>query len=435
MDSNVRTRRLDNGLLVVVDERTAVPIAAVNLWYDVGARHERADQKGLAHLFEHLMFQGSANVPSGEFSETLEAVGARSNATTSIDRTNYFETVPVHALEVALWLEADRMATLRDALSQREFDAQRAVVKNERLQTIVNPPYGEAFGHVLEALFPAGHPYAIGPIGEMDHLDAASLDDLRAFFDLHYAPNNAVISVVGDVDPDRTLDLVEKYFGGIPRGADVPSLPVAQLPPLSESRHRLVDSNVPNRALYRGWIAPALTSEAAEPFAIATGILGGGPDSRIGAKLIRELQWAVHARVDLVPFAQGNSLLIAEVIMADGVSIDAVNEVIDGCIRSLATEGPSDIEFETELAQSERAIAESIATVDGRADSLSEQAIYFGDPLRADTALDRVRAVTPAQVQNVAREWLLGAGSANVEYQPRQVEDELHTLISVGEGI
>ena len=208
--------RLDNGLRLVLSEDHLTPVAAVCLWYDVGSRHEVEGRTGLAHLFEHLMFQGSAQVKGNGHFELVQGAGGSLNGTTSFERTNYFETMPAHQLELALWLEADRMGSLLSALDQESLDNQRDVVKNERRQRYDNVPYGTAFERMTALVYPEGHPYHHTPIGSMADLDAATLEDARAFFRTNYAPNNAVLAVVGDIDPEQTLAWVEKYFGSIP---------------------------------------------------------------------------------------------------------------------------------------------------------------------------------------------------------------------------
>ncbi|MEP7024217.1 MAG: pitrilysin family protein, partial [Actinomycetota bacterium] len=207
--------RLGNGLRLILSEDHLTPVAAVCLWYDVGSRNESPGRTGLAHLFEHLMFQGSAQVSGNGHFELIQGAGGSLNGTTSFERTNYFETMPTHQLELALWLEADRMGSLLAALDQESMDNQRAVVKNERRQRYDNVPYGTAFERLTALVYPDGHPYHHLPIGSMADLDAATLDDVRAFFTANYAPNNAVLAVVGDIDPEQTLAWVEKYFGSI----------------------------------------------------------------------------------------------------------------------------------------------------------------------------------------------------------------------------
>lgn len=416
-------RTLANGLTVVVEERRSVPVVAVNLWYDVGSRHEQAHQRGLAHLFEHLMFQGSTHVAAGEHAAILEAVGARFNATTSFDRTNYFETVPVHMLPTALWLEADRMATMGDALSQTEFDAQRAVVKNERLQTMVEVPYGEAILHMMANLLPAGHPYAILPIGRMEHLDAATLQDLRTFFDVHYAPDNAVLSIVGDVEADDAFALAETYFGPIPRGPGSPRPAVATLPPLEAPTRLVVESDVPNRAVYRAWRIPPLSDESYTAFEIASTVLGRGPGSRLQTDLVRTQHLALNVEADAMGLAAGNSVFFVNTLLPDETTPDAAIAAVDAHLLRLIEHGITDDEFASAVARRERALLESMDAADGRADRLSRAHTLFGDAGRADEAVDLLRRLTPADVQAAAQAWLTPDASAIVVYEPRTTKE------------
>lgn len=416
-------RTLANGLTVVVEERRSVPVVAVNLWYDVGSRHEQAHQRGLAHLFEHLMFQGSSHVAAGEHAAILEAVGARFNATTSFDRTNYFETVPVHMLPTALWLEADRMATMSDALSQTEFDAQRAVVKNERLQTMVEVPYGEAMLHMMANLLPAGHPYAILPIGLMEHLDAATLEDLRTFFEVHYAPDNAVLSIVGDVEPDDAFALAETYFGPIPRGPGQQTASLQTLPPLERGARLTVDAEVPNRAVYRAWRIPPLTDDAYAAFEIAATVLGQGPGSRLQTSLVRQDHLALNIEADAMGLAAGNSVMFVNALLPDDTDPDAVIAAVDGQLIRLIDDGITDDEFASAVARRERALLEAMDAADGRADRLSRAHTIFGDAARADDEIEMLRRVTPADVQAAAAAWLMPDASAIVIYQPSTTKE------------
>jgi len=249
--------RLANGLRVVLSEDHLTPVAAVCLWYDVGSRHEVKGRTGLAHLFEHLMFQGSNSVKGTGHFELVQGAGGSLNGTTSFERTNYFETMPTHQLELALWLEADRMGSLLTALDEVSLENQRDVVKNERRQRYDNVPYGTAFEKLTALSYPDGHPYHHTPIGSMADLDAASLEDARAFFRTYYAPNNAVLSVVGDIDPEQTLAWVEKYFGSIPGHDGKPAPRDGSLPEvIGEQLREVVEENVPARALMAAYRLP-----------------------------------------------------------------------------------------------------------------------------------------------------------------------------------
>jgi len=239
--------RLANGLRLIVAEDHLAPVVAVNVWYSVGSKHEEPGKTGFAHLFEHVMFQGSAHVGKAEHMALVQGAGGTLNGTTWLDRTNYFETMPSHQLELALWLEADRMATLLDALSQENLDNQREVVKNEKRWSYDSRPYGSWNEKILGHLFPVEHPYHHPTIGSMADLDAASVDDVKAFFATYYAPNNAVLSVVGDCDRETVRALVEKYFGPIPPNPAIPPLPDMSLPALlgTEIRETVEEMGIP----------------------------------------------------------------------------------------------------------------------------------------------------------------------------------------------
>ena len=267
--------RLANGLRVIVAEDHLAPVVAINLWYDVGSKHEQAGRTGFAHLFEHVMFQGSKHVAKAEHIALVQAAGGTMNGSTWLDRTNYFETLPAHRLELGLWLEADRMATLPDALSQENLDNQREVVKNEKRSSYDNRPYGLWQEKIQGHLFPIGHPYHHPTIGSMADLDAASLDDVVAFFRTYYAPNNAVLSIVGDVDTAEALAAAEHYFGEIPANPSIPKLGDLSLPPILGAEIReTVRDRVPLPRVYVGVPGARLRRPAAR------GARHGQPDPR-----------------------------------------------------------------------------------------------------------------------------------------------------------
>ncbi len=276
--------RLANGLRVVLSEDHLTPVAAVCLWYDVGSRHEVKGRTGLAHLFEHLMFQGSNSVKGTGHFELVQGAGGSPNGTTSFERTNYFETMPAHQLELALWLEADRMGSLLVALDEEGLENQRDVVKNERRQRYDNVPYGTAFEKLTALSYPDGHPYHHTPIGSMADLDAASLEDARAFFRTYYAPNNAVLSIVGDIDPEQTLTWVEKYFGSIPAHDGKPEPRDGSLPDtIGEQLREVVEENVPARAMMAAYRLPTDGTRECDAADLALTVLGGGESSRPGS--------------------------------------------------------------------------------------------------------------------------------------------------------
>ncbi|HEX7490420.1 MAG TPA: pitrilysin family protein, partial [Candidatus Limnocylindrales bacterium] len=285
--------RLANGLRLIVSEDHLAPVAAVCIWYNVGSKNEVPGKTGFAHLFEHVMFQGSGHVAKAEHMALVQGAGGTMNGTTWLDRTNYFETMPSHQLELAIWLEADRMGTLLSALSQENLDNQRAVVKNEKRSSYDNRPYGAWFHKLQEHIFPPEHPYHHSTIGSMEDLDAASLEDVADFFRTYYAPNNAVLAVVGDVDAAQVRVWVEKYFGQIPANPDIPPLGDMRLPAnLGAESREVVEDRVPLPRHFFGFRAPVIGDPAFDAMEVASQILAGGKGSRLYTRLIRDEQIA-----------------------------------------------------------------------------------------------------------------------------------------------
>ncbi|EFL03045.1 zinc protease [Streptomyces sp. SPB78] len=415
--------RLANGLRVVLSEDHLTPVAAVCLWYDVGSRHEVAGRTGLAHLFEHLMFQGSAQVKGNGHFELVQGAGGSLNGTTSFERTNYFETMPSNQLELALWLEADRMGSLLTALDLESLDNQRAVVKNERRQRYDNVPYGTAFEKLTALAYPEGHPYHHTPIGSMADLDAATLEDARAFFRTYYAPNNAVLSVVGDIDPEQTLAWVEKYFGSIP-GHDGKQPPRdGSLPDVMGGQLReTVREDVPSRALMAAYRLPEDGTRAGDAADVALTILGGGESSRLFNRLVRRDRSAVAAGFGLLRLSGAPSLGWLDVKTSAGVEIPAIEAAVDEELARFAEEGPTAEEMERAQAQLEREWLDQLDTVAGRADQLCRYAVLFGDPQLAFTAVDRLLTITAEEVREIAAARLRPDNRAVLVYEPTAPE-------------
>ncbi|MGP3979368.1 M16 family metallopeptidase [Streptomyces sp. 8N114] len=416
--------RLANGLRVVLSEDHLTPVAAVCLWYDVGSRHEAKGRTGLAHLFEHLMFQGSAQVKGNGHFELVQGAGGSLNGTTSFERTNYFETMPAHELELALWLEADRMGSLLAALDEESMENQRDVVKNERRQRYDNVPYGTAFERMTAMVFPEGHPYHHTPIGSMEDLDAASLQDAQEFFRTYYAPNNAVLSVVGDIDPEQTLAWIEKYFGSIP-GHDGKRPPRdGELPELiGEDKREVVEEDVPSRALMNGYRLPHDGTREADAADLALTALGGGESSRLYTRLVRHDRTAVAAGFGLLRLAGAPSLGWLDIKASSGAEIADIQAAVDEELRRFAEEGPGEEEMERAQAQLEREWLDRLATVGGRADELCRYAVLFGDPQLALTAVRRVLEVTREEVREVAAQRLRPDNRAVLVYEPLADEE------------
>ncbi|WP_181767632.1 M16 family metallopeptidase [Streptomyces albidus (ex Kaewkla and Franco 2022)] len=413
--------RLANGLRVVLSEDHLTPVAAVCLWYDVGSRHEVAGRTGLAHLFEHLMFQGSAQVQGNGHFELVQGAGGSLNGSTSFERTNYYETMPAHELELALWLEADRMGSLLTALDDESMENQRDVVKNERRQRYDNVPYGTAFEKLTAMSYPDGHPYHHTPIGSMADLDAASLEDAREFFRTYYAPNNAVLSVVGDIDPEQTLAWIEKYFGSVPGHEGKKPPRDGTLPDVIGAENReIVEEEVPSRAVMAAYRLPHDGTRECDAADVALTALGGGESSRLNKRLVRRDRLAVGAGFGMLRLAGAPSLGWLDVKASGGVEVTAIEEAVDDELRRFAEEGPTPEEMERAQAQLEREWLDRLATVGGRADELCRYAVLFGDPQLALTAVQRVLDITPEEVRAVAAARLRPDNRAVLVYEPTE---------------
>ena len=415
---------LDNGLRLVLSEDHLTPVAAVCLWYDVGSRQEVKGRTGLAHLFEHLMFQGSAQITGNGHFELVQGAGGSLNGTTSFERTNYFETMPAHQLELALWLEADRMGSLLAALDEESMENQRDVVKNERRQRYDNVPYGTAFERLTALAYPEGHPYHHVPIGSMADLDAATLDDARAFFRANYAPNNAVLAIVGDIDPDQALAWVEKYFGSIPSHDGKTPPRDGTLPDIigKELREEILEE-VPARALMAAYRLPRDGTRECDAADLALTVLGGGMSSRLYNRLVRRDRTAVTAGFGLLRLAGAPSQGWLDVKASGGAEIPQIEAAVDEELARLGAEAPTAEEMERAQALLEREWLDRLGSVAGRADELCRYAVLFGDPQLAFTAVNRIFDITAEEVRAVAMARLRPNNRAVLVYEPLTSED------------
>jgi len=402
-----RQFRLANGLNVILHRDASVPIVAVNLWYHVGSANERPGRTGFAHLFEHLMFEGSKNVAEGEFDTLLESAGANNNGSTSNDRTNYVIDVPANALELALFLESDRMGYLLDTMTPARVDGQRDVVKNERRQSYENRPYGMASLELDKMLWPPGHPYYWPVIGYMEDLTAASYDDVVQFFKTYYAPNNASLVVAGDIDLDRAATLVTKWFGEIPRGADV--MPVA--PPaatLTEVKRATLTDRVQLTRLYLAWLTPRYYAPGDATLDVLAAVLTDGKNSRLYKRLVYDTQIAQDVVAYQASSALGSSFQIIATARP-GHTADEMQQAIDEEIARLQREPPDAREVERARNQIEASFyrrMERVGGFSGKADQLNAYAAFGGGPDFFAEDLARYTTLTPADVQAAAFEWL-----------------------------
>ena len=416
--------RLDNGLRFVLSEDHLNPVVAVCLWYDVGSRYEVQGRTGLAHLFEHLMFQGSAQVKGNGHFELVQGAGGSLNGTTSFERTNYFETMPAHQLELALWLEADRMGSLLAALDEESLQNQRDVVKNERRQRYDNVPYGTAFERMAALAYPEGHPYHHIPIGSMADLDAVTLDDARAFFRAYYAPDNAVLAVVGDIDPVQARRWVERYFGSIPSyDGKVPPRD-GTLPDVIGAELRVeIREEVPARALMAAYRMPRDGTRECDAAELALTVLGDGMASRLYDRLVRRDRTAITVGVGLLRLAGAPSLGWLDVKASGGVQLRQIEAAVDEELARLRAEAPGPEEMERAQALVQREWLDRLDTVAGRADELCRYAVLFGDPQLAFTAVNRILDVTAEEVRAVATARLRPDNRAVLAYEPVTSKD------------
>ena len=408
--------QLDNGLRLIVHEDDAIPMAAVNVWYHVGSGYEEPGRTGFAHLFEHIMFEGSANVPEGDFDNLLEAAGAVNNGSTNPDRTNYYEILPSNALELALWLEADRMGGLLETMSPQKLDIQRDVVKNERRQSYENRPYGMFWETAAAALYPAGHPYSWSTIGSMEDLSAASLEDVSAFFRRYYAPNNAVLVVAGDVDADAVHAQVRRLFGWIPRGQQVdrPSLPI---PPIPQTRHITLEDRVTLPQVSLMWrTGKAFSPDDAALSALAA-ILTEGKNSRLYNRLVYREQVAQSVE------AFNDSQLLSgdfyiQVMGKEDAKLDDLEDAVLEEVRRLAEQPPTAEELQRVKASVETQLVSGLETLAARADRLNLYFYYTDDPDHAAEHLAAFRALSPGDIQRVARDYLAGRNRVVISIVP-----------------
>ncbi|MFC7545744.1 M16 family metallopeptidase [Plantactinospora sp. GCM10030261] len=419
----IEQTRLDNGLRVVVSEDHSVPVVAVNLWYDVGSRHEPAGQTGFAHLFEHLMFEGSVNVPKTEHFRLLQGAGGSLNATTNPDRTNYFETIPAEHLELALWLEADRMGGLVPALTTETLDNQREVVKNERRQRYENVPYGDAWLRLLPLLYPPGHPYHHPTIGSMADLNAADLATFQAFHTRYYAPNNAVLSVVGDTTPDEVFRLAERYFGGLDPRPDIPPAPDGQIvDPTGEPVLETVIADVPAPRVHLAHRSHPYGSPGYDATTVLAAVLGSGRGSRLYQRLADGSRLAQPDNIGAygVDLRWAPAPLIITATARPGIAADALTDGLTEVVDGLVTEPVTEAELDRARALLTTAWWRQLATVEGRADTLGRYAVQFGDPARAADRLPGWLAVDADEVTRVAAEVLRPQDRVTLTYLPEE---------------
>jgi zinc protease len=418
----IESFQLPNGLSVVLSEDHTAPIVAVNLWYHVGSANEREGRTGFAHLFEHMLFQGSANVKSNEHFELIQRAGGTLNGSTWLDRTNYYETVPSNQLELTIWLEANRMGYLLPAMTQQKLDTQRDVVQNERRWSMDNQPYGTWWERLPALAFPPEHPFHHSLIGSMTDLDAASLEDIAHFFSTYYTPDNAVLSIAGDFDPAEVRVMIERHFGSIPRGRGKPPLPDMTLPPTyGRPLREVVPDDVMLPRMFIAFRSPVLGSDEYYVASVTSAILGLKKGSRLHRALVREQQVAAEATAFTYDLAKGSDLLVVDVTARPETSTEALEIAVHMEIDRLHNEGVSEEEVARAVALIETDLIAALQSAGDRADRLSMFATYFGDAEIVNTQAERYRAVTAERVNAFVRERLSRDNRASLVYVPREL--------------
>jgi zinc protease len=399
--------KLANGLNVILHRDTSIPVVAVNTWYYVGSANEKPGRTGFAHLFEHLMFEGSKHVPEGQFDILLEGAGGDNNGSTANDRTNYIIDVPANALELALFLESDRMGYLLDTMSPERVNGQRDVVKNERRQSYENRPYGMASIELSKLLWPPTHPYSWPTIGYMEDLTAASYEDVVEFFKKYYTPSNASLAIAGDIDFDRTRALVEKWFGEIPGGTVVePVAPPAAI--LTEVKKKALTDKVALPRLYLAWLTPRFYAPGDSALDITSSVLAGGKNSRLYKRLVYDMQIAQDVSAFQQSAALGSSFLIVATARS-GHTAAELQKVIDQELDRLRRDGPEPREVQRAINQMEASFyqrMERIGGFGGKADQLNAYRFAGGGPDYFAEDLARYTSLSPADVQAAAVHWL-----------------------------
>ena len=395
---------LENGLDVILAEDHSVPFVQVNLWYDVGSKDEEEGKTGFAHLFEHLMFQGSANHDT-EFFAPLQPIGAQINGTTSFDRTNYFEGVPSEYLPLALWLESDRMGYLLPALTEEKLANQQDVVRNERRQRYEIRPYGMVWVWLFENLYPEDHPYHIPTIGKHEDIENANMSDVHAFFKKWYAPNNASLVICGDFDPAQAKELVQQYFGEIPRGEEVSSIKEAPAELTEEKIVRKEDPLAPHSKVWIGWLTPKALGNGDAELDVFSSIFAEGKDSPLVKTLVYDKQIAKDvAAFQYSTRLQGQYLIQATA--AEGHTTDELVAAIDEALQEIKTNGVTAEQVQISKLNWEKQFYQSVQSISRKADLLNNYNTVTGDPGYLTKDLERYLSVSPESISTTINQYL-----------------------------
>jgi zinc protease len=426
--------KLANGLTVILAPDRSTPTTVVDVWYHVGSKNEVVGRTGFAHMFEHVMFTGSGNVPYGTHDRLTEGVGGMNNGSTNNDRTNYYESIPANYLESSLWMEADRMGFLLDKLDSTKFAAQRDIVQNERRQGIDNQPYGRNFEILQAALYPSANPYSWPVVGYMTDLQAASLEDVKNFFRLYYAPSNATIAIVGDFDPAQAKAWVAKYFSDLPRGKAI-ARPTVSPPRLTTEKRLVFEDRVQVPRLYIRW--PTVSAKNDDSFALQGlgQILAGGRTARLTKALVYDRQAAAQVQAFQNPRENLGDFGFV-IVPRPGHSLTELEAVTDSVVARLKNEGPTAEELERAKAGIEFQFVQGLESNLGKAETLISGSVFFSDPAYFRTQYQKLKAVTAADIKRVANTYL-GPGRVVLSFVPQGKLDqaarpEASTKVTVG---
>lgn len=418
----LQERTLDNGLRVIVHEDHTTPVVSVHVMYHVGSKHERPGMTGFAHLFEHLMFQGSENVPNEAHFRYVQNAGGSLNGSTWFDRTNYFQTLPSNQLELGLWLESDRMGFFESAITQEKLDNQRDVVKNERRQSYENRPYGLAVETILKLAFPEGHPYRHPTIGYMEDLDAARLEDVKGFFRRFYTPDNAVLVLVGDLEADAGFRLADSYFGDVPRGPGALQVTAPPVQPREGARGRIYD-NVQFPRVYIYHDSPAYGHSGFEAADVLSYLLAQGKSARLYQKLVYEARIAQDVTAQIWPTQDcGMSFIVATA--RPGVDAETLEAAILSTLDEISRDGIDGREAEGAVNRALHDLVKFLDGVNHRSDAIATATTFLDRPGYVNEVFRRVEAVTPHDMEGVAREWLTPERRATLYVLPGPQRDE-----------
>lgn len=413
---SIEDYKLPNGLRVVLNEDHSAPLVAVNVWYHVGSKNERAGRTGFAHLFEHMLFSGSEHVGNNEHFRYVQSVGGVLNGTTFFDRTNYFETLPSNYLALGLWLESDRMGFFLPALTQEKLDIQREVVKEERRQRYDNVPYGTAFERLLNLAYDPDYSYHWPTIGSMEDLAAASLDDIREFFATWYRPDNATLTLVGDFVPAEAKQLIEKYFGDIKPGGEFPRF-TSERKPMTSERRETFPSIVQLPRVYRLYHLPKMGERDWIAADMLSTVLGSDKASRLDRALVHEQQIAQDVAAYVLP-TESTGMLMMHATAKEGVDIATIERAMDDEIARVISGGITDDELTRARVRAEVEYAHQIENYDTRADLIGMMATYFGQPDRVHTWLDAYNRATTGDLARVAGQYLKPENRATSIFVP-----------------